>query len=483
MEELTNGICHSNPDDVPREPEIKLSRLPDLTSFLKDRMSRRDLLKAGVLTGMSLSALRALARAPAAAAAPAPTPTFDWKRFKGESIFVLFNKHPQAEVIEKNIPEFVELTGIKVTYEDIPEIQARMKLTVELTAKSPSIDAFWTALHVEKRMFHRTGWYTPLNDLLKDPTLTSPDLDWKDFGGAGVQMVTQPDGTISAIPLNVDPHILWWNKEILGKKGFNAPPKTLAEMEQIAKAVHNPPQVYGFVARGLKYANTPIWGYYLYNYGGDWMDKDRKPTLNSPEAVESLAYYVRMLRTYGPPGVVGFNWYECSAPFMAGQVAMYTDGIGFSEQFEDKTKSKVVGKTGYAPLPAGPGAATTGVFGSAMAVGPFTKKKGPGWFFCQWANSKENHLRAAQAGVGAARLSVYDDPRFRAQTKMPPDWVEAFKDGVKRGRLGLPDIVAVAEFRDLVGIAIVEAIEGKDGKTVLDRANKEFVELLAKTER
>lgn len=421
--------------------------------------------------------------APAATQAPAqPKTAFDWKQFRGESLFVLFNKHPYSDVVEKNLPEFEELTGMKVQFDDLPELQARQKLVVQFAAKDSGIDAYWSSFHVEKRRFSTSGWYVPLNDRLKNPKLTAPDFDYDDFGAAAKSYTTLADGSIAAFPVAIDPHVLFVNKELLAAKNV-AIPTTLDEMEQAAKALHNPPQVYGFVARGLKNANTAIFAYYLFNFGGDWMDKDRRPTLNTPEAVEALTYYARMVRTYAPPGVENFNWYECSASFMQGQSAMYTDGIGFSPQFEDKEKSKVAGKVAYALFPKGPRAHTTGVFGSGFALGPYSKKQDPAYLFLQWATSKQNILRAALVGVGPTRASTFANPEYKSKTVMPPDWLKAFEDSMKIGRLGLPEIVAVTEFRDLVGIAITQAIQGEDPKKLLDQANKEFAELLEKTER
>ena len=69
-------------------------------------------------------------------------------------------------MLEKNIPEFESLSGMKVKWETLPEIQARQKMTVEMTANSGGIDAFFTSLHVEKKRFWKAGWYHPLNKFL-----------------------------------------------------------------------------------------------------------------------------------------------------------------------------------------------------------------------------------------------------------------------------------------------------------------------------
>src|SRR3989475_4954638 len=107
---------------------------------------------------------------------------------------------------------------------------------------------------------------------------------------------------------------------------------------------------YTTLFRSLKNANATQYPSILFPMGGTYL-KDGKAALNSKEQVAALEMYTRLLRQYGPPGVVNFNWYECSAAFMQGQVAIYMDGVNFASQFEDAAKSKVIGKVGYAVLP------------------------------------------------------------------------------------------------------------------------------------
>jgi len=97
---------------------------------------------------------------------PARAQGFNWKRFQGKELYLLLTKHPWIDVLEKNIPEFESLSGMKVKWETLPEIQARQKLTVEMTGGASGIDAFFTSLHVEKKRFWKAGWYQPLNRFL-----------------------------------------------------------------------------------------------------------------------------------------------------------------------------------------------------------------------------------------------------------------------------------------------------------------------------
>ena len=61
--------------------------------------------------------------------------------------------------------------------------------------------------------------------------------------------------------------------------------------------------------------------------------------------------------------------------------------------------------------------------------------------------------RLLQAGAGVPfRNSVLDDQEVRAGVKMPAAWVDAVAGSAKISRLGLPVIVPVTEFRDMIGI-------------------------------
>ena len=178
--------------------------------------------------------------------------------------------------------------------------------------------------------------------------------------------MTQPDGSISALAAFVDANVFFYRKDLFGPKGLT-PPKTLADLEPLVQKLHAPPTTYGIVLRGLKNANATQYPSILFPMGGTYL-KDGKAALDTKEQVAALDLYARLLRQYGPPGVVNFNWYECSAAFMQGQVAIYMDGVNFASQFEDAAKSKVVGKVGYAVLPSGPGGHFSPIYITGMAV-------------------------------------------------------------------------------------------------------------------
>jgi len=437
-------------------------------------MTRRDVLRLGatVAAGAAVGPF---------VVTPGHGQTFNWQRFKGKELYFILYKHPFVDELVKHIPEFESLTGIKVQYEVLPEVQGRQKFTVEMTAGTGGVDGWHASMHVEKRRAWKAGWFQPLNKFLEDKTLTSPEFDWDDFTKGSHQDVTQPDKTISAIPTFVDPFTLFYRKDLFQQKGI-AVPKTMAELEEAAKKLHDPPRMYGFVARGLKNANATPWAWVIYSYGGEYI-KDGKSALNTPAWTKAMDWYSGMLRRFAPPGVVNFNWYECSAAFMQGQVGIYYDGVNFANQFEDPSKSKIAGKVGYAVLPAGPVAHVAPTFTNAMAVSAQSRNKEAAYYFMQWATNKQNFKRELLSGVGVARMSTWDDPEVLAKPKMPRDWYTAYLGCLKIGRAGLPEIMDVTQYRDIIGVGIQKAIEGANPADVVAQAHKEFQEMLDKTEK
>ncbi|MGI9149660.1 MAG: extracellular solute-binding protein [Chloroflexota bacterium] len=377
------------------------------------------------------------------------------------------------------MPAFTDLTGITVNFEDLPEIQARQKLVVEFAGGGGTLDAFVTSLHVEKTLFTRSGWYLPLNEMLSDKKLISPELDLKDTVGAAIAAITATDGKILALPNFTDVSIMAYRKDLLDAKGIQ-PPQDHTQLEAAIKAVHNPPQVYGWCARGLKNANMTQWPCQFFNFGGEYF-KDGKAAINSPGGEQSVDWYTRMAHDYAPPGVVNFNWYEVTAAFMQGQVAFLEDGINFFTQFEDASKSTVKGKVGYMLVPKGPGGQVPPTYTSGVAVSAKTKKSGPAFLFAQWLTGKTLGIQEQLGGVGVARLSTWDDPKVKEGGSMPKEWVDTYLQGMKIGKPGLPEIAAVTQYRDDVGALLQQAIEGgSSSKDVVQKMNTAFQAILDK---
>jgi len=443
-------------------------------------ISRRQILGMGL--GLAAGPFIITSRAQAGTPAPSQA-SFDWQQQKGKSLVVFLTQAPYYTALQKMGPDFEKLTGIKVEMQVVPEQQVRQKLPIELNAKSSGIDVYASSMHVEKRLFAKAGWYEPLNKYLESAKLTPPDYNWKDFGPSGTWWVTWDDGSILATPGSLGLFSLMYRKDLYAEKGLKVP-VTLEEFQAAIKATHKAPPVYGFVGRGLKNANVPLWGMFLQAMGGTYLDPaGTNLTTTSPEAIESARMYAGIMKDYAPPGAIGFNWNEAQGSFSQGLAACWPDGLNFAAPLEDAAKSKIVGKVGYALFP---GTARQKPFSGtaidALALNPFGKSKEASWLFTAWASSRAVQLRMSIEGsMTGTRLSIYNDPEYlRAQT-LPKDWVEAVKGSIESGRPQLPQIKDVTQFRDIFGIALTKMIEGGDPKTLLEGATKEFEPILKKS--
>ena len=404
---------------------------------------------------------------------------FDWKQAQGTEIRLLTLRAWFTDHWKANLPEFEKLTGIKVVVEDFPEDPFRQKLAVEMSAKSKTVDVFTTGTMREGRQFANSGWYADLTPLVNDPASTSAEWDKNDFIEA-VWKAHQFAGKQVAIPVQANVQLLYYRKDLFDAAGLK-PPKTLDELEATAKKLHNPPSVYGFVSRGRKTQAPYSWSHWLYAYGGSWLTPDGKPGINTPAAVAATQQYVRLLRAYGDPGVTDAGPMEVQTNFLQGRAAMILDAVSWAGLFSDPSKSKVAGKWAGALAPPGPAGVTYELWAWSLAMSPFSEKKKAAWLFIQWATSKEMQRVLHHRSFPMPRRSLWTDPAWKSMVE--PGYYEAAMTQVQSARpIGHPPFVASPEITDIVGIAINNALAGKDLKAELDAAARRMAEVLEKTE-
>lgn len=413
---------------------------------------------------------------------PASSAEIDWKKFAGQTIEVNLIKSPRGDMLIKYLPEFEELTGIKVNAEATPEQQQRQKTVIEFSSGKPSFDVVHLSYHVQKRQFEKGGWLADIGGFVKDPSMTAADLVEGDFAQAGLDYARNADGSLRSLPFSVDYWMLYWNKELFDAKGLKYP-TSYEEFAEAAEALTDPAAgIFGFVARGLKNANVPVWTSLMLGWD-KYAVQDGQLNTETPEAIEAAAFYQRLMKT-APPGVAGFNWAESQSAFLQGKIGMWFDGVGFAPPLEDPNKSRVVGKVGYGIMPPGPKAHASGTFGDGIGVTEASQKKEAAYLFCQWAVSTQMGARLLQAGAGVPfRKSIINDPKVQEGVKMPAEWVKAVAGSGEISRLALPVIIPVTEFRDTFGVALTNLIAGADPAAELKKATEAFKPVLEKSEK
>jgi multiple sugar transport system substrate-binding protein len=410
---------------------------------------------------------------------------FDWKRFKGEKIEITLQKSPFHDVLQKYEPEFTALTGIEVGSEQIPEQQYRQKLAIEFASGKPSFDACYVAQATQKRLFGRAKWLADLRPLIADPTMTAPDLDFADFSQAAIEAGTQADGRVDTLPMTFHYNIVMFNKDLFQKKGM-ALPTTFPGLVEAAARLNDPANgVCGFVARGLKNANTPIWTSFMLGYGMDAVDKTGKLNTDTPEAIAAAEMYQKLVRDCGPIGVAGFNWYECQALYMQGKAAIWIDTSSVGAVTADPAKSKIASVAGFAVMTPGPKMHRAPVFASGVGIAAQSRKIGPAWYWVQWATGKQMQARQVAGGYGASgRASPFEAAKKSTGAKLNAEWLDSVVKSTAIAYPVLPDIVAGSEFRDVYGIALTNMLApGSSPAAELRKATVEFRPVLERTEK
>ncbi len=424
-------------------------------------LSRRELI--GGMVGTAAVGLGAAGGRSAAAAA-----AFNWKRYAGEQIRFIGLKAMIETFWNGMLPDFEKDTGIKVIFEDYEQAQSRQKLATEMVARTGTIDTFRTTKMQDFPQYWQNGWFEVLDAFLADAGRTDPELNLPDFFSGALESC-KIDGKLVALPVTSGAQILFYRKDLFDAKGLKVP-ATMEEMETTAKALHNPPTVYGFASRGQKSAAVSMFASFLHNFGADWM-AGGKPSLNTPEAIAAYTYYGRVLQQYGPPGVVNMSHVELGPMFGEGKIAMLADDLSFASVFDDEKKSKVAGKVGYAKLPAGPKRDTPTIYVYGMAMTSQSKHKDATWYWIQWMSSAAVQVRGMLRGVAGVRASAWKSPEFLKTAKK--DWVEAAQITLQKGNdEWAPPVISVPEARDIVGLPITVAVEGGDVKAACERANR-----------
>jgi len=396
------------------------------------------------------------------------TGAFDWKRYEGTEIrFVAGQTAWQRLIDSATLEEFTELTGIEVAMEALPEDQFRQRLQVELTAGSSDIDVFMSSVLQDGGRFSSSGWYEDLGQFVENDAVTSPDYGFDDFGDGVIDGLTFDDDLVG-LPVMLETQMLYYRKDLLQAAGLDVP-ATHDELKSAAAALDDPDAgVRGFSSRGKRAAAVTQLATFLYNQGGEWTGEDGKAAFDSPEGVKAFELYGDLVREHGPAGAVNNSWEELLPLFQQGRLAMWADNSGQAAELVNPDTSTVADQVGFAPMPGGPAGDDQSFFTWALAMSSQSEKKGPAWYFIQWATSPEMVERVQAEGVAGGRQSVpFGDD-------VPADFVETFQSSLPVARAQLPQVRSVPEVRDVIGQAIVTAIEGGDVAAAVSSAATEF---------
>ena len=194
--------------------------------------------------------------------------------------------------------------------------------------------------------FGSAGWLADLTDLV-DPSVTEGMLTGP-VEGATI------DGKLVAMPWFTNSSVLFYRSDVLEELGAEVPTTWEGWMELADKAVGINGVEYGadFQAAQSE-ALVCNWVEHVWSNGGDILDKDGNPVVNSENNIEATEIMKKLVDEYAPEGVTTYAETESEQVFKEGKCLFIRDWSGFWSSGQDEG-SKVTGKIAATKLPVGP---------------------------------------------------------------------------------------------------------------------------------
>ncbi len=349
------------------------------------------------------------------------------KKYAGTTIRVLTESVPPSLILQKYVPEFEKLTGIKVEFEATYYDDVYAKEMADFAAHT----AIYDVLYVEIEWlgaYAGAGYLFPVEDMIKEhPELTDPNLDLQDFVALEERKYKNK---LYTLPYETFGYLYYYRKDLFEKYASDFKreygrdlqvPKTMEEYEDIAKFfTGREPNLYGHLAQAKTHnALVCDWQNFHCMFGSPDYEKNfidpnkmrSSGVVNSSWAVEALEYYIKLLK-YAPPGALTYTWDEAGAAMQEGLIAQGPFWGDWALSMFDPSVSKVVDKIGFAAFPRlskNPEAKTMNGCASGWGINADSKHKEAAWLFAQWTKRKGfDAVWMKDAGVLGRKSSIND---------------------------------------------------------------------------
>jgi multiple sugar transport system substrate-binding protein len=228
----------------------------------------------------------------------------------------------------------------------------------------------------------------------------------------------QINGTQYMLPFNKSDMVLYYNADLLQKKGIQ-PPTTLQEFTSDLTKLTNGSQQWG-----LSYTPDVDGWSILYKAlgGGDFVSSDDKTadfanSQNMPYTVKALDYFAPLVKSGAIHVTKGYNWQNDfiaqKSAFAISTIASYpflAQPIGNTFKFSE------------APMPAGPSGQFTVLFGSNLALfSGDADTESAGWDYMKFLTSSEADATfVKQTGYMPVRQSTFNSPTLQSYYAQVP---------------------------------------------------------------
>jgi len=309
----------------------------------------------------------------------------------------------------------------KVTFKEQTDQadQQHDDLVQHFQAKQPDydvvdVDVVWTAEFAAK------GWLQPLKDKMAIDTsaMLKPTVDSATY-----------KGTLYAAPQTSDGGILYYRKDLVP-----TPPKTWDEMMSMC-SIAKQNNIGCYAGQFSKYEGLTVNASEAINSaGGSVLDKDGKPSLNTPQAKAGLE---NLAKAYAdgniPKEAITYKEEDSRQAFQSGKLLFLRNWPYAFNLITTEGSSAVKDKTGLAALPGkdGPGASSLG--GHNLATSVYSKNKATALDFMKFMTSPETEkFYATQGSLAPVLGSLYDDQELVAKLPYLPVLKTSIENAVPR---------------------------------------------------
>lgn len=293
------------------------------------------------------------------------------------------------------------------------------------------------------------------------------------------------DGKLIGIPWFTDAGLLYYRTDLLEKYGYDAPPTTWAELEEMAMAIQEGeraagnPDFWGFVWQGNSYEGLTCDALeWVASYGGGTIiSPDGTITVNNPAAVAAVEMGARFVGSISPNGVTSFGEEDARNMWQAGNAAFmrnwpYAYSLGNAED------SVIAGKFDVSPLPAGPDGSPAATLGGwQLAVSKYSDNPEVAADVALFlASYDEQKIRAVEGSMNPTIMALYQDPDVLEASPFMGDLYDVFINAVAR-----PSTIASPNYTP-VSTAFFNAVHSvltgqEDAATALEIAEVDIQEI------
>ena len=324
-----------------------------------------------------------------------------------KALFMAQASYSEHNVTDMTADFMAANPGVKVQLEFVPYEELRNKTLLAYGSQKgydvTLTDDIWFTEFVSKGM-------------IKDISAGVPQT-YKDGVLQGAWNVTVKEGKYYGIPWILDTMYLFYNKQMLSEAGFSAPPKSISELAEMAKAIKAKGLVEYPIVLSLGQAEALICVYsnVLEAVGGTFQDKMGNYNLATSGGVEALNYLL-MLKKDGllNPSSLEYLEEDVRRVFSAGDAAFTLNWTYMYNLTKDPSESKVSEDFGMAVFPGKEGvkdyAAMSGSMG--LSISSKTEQYDEAFKYILYLTSQEvqNKYSALQLPIWK---TSYSDPEVK----------------------------------------------------------------------